>query len=399
MVLNAPYPSDLRVGKEAGSLIKSGFDVYLLCLRSHEQRETETVDGIKVIRIDAGVSKAALAFWDVIMSLFFIHPIFKKAIRTTLCNESIKLVHVHDLPLAGTALALKKELGLTVIVDLHENYPEAMSLWFGWKKNIIVRLKNYLFMNEKRWARWEKKATSECDKIISVVDEQKAFILGKYPSLAAEKIVVVSNTELRSFCNQPVDPSVYKNYQGKFIICYTGGLGAVRGVDIVVKGMAFLKSYPNIVFVIVGSGSPDFLDTLNRIIRTSGVESAVHLLGHQPFSKVYSFMKLADINVVPHLKNSQSEYGVPHKLFQNMMAGKPVIVSNCGPIQRIIESSSAGLAFEAGDPESFSKAVLTIYNDAVFAQKMGKNGIHETLDGKLNWETTALELIRLYNTI
>ena len=63
MLLNAPYPSDVRVKKEASALIKAGYSVYLLCTRQENEPVHAEADGIKITRIDAGKNDYQLAFW------------------------------------------------------------------------------------------------------------------------------------------------------------------------------------------------------------------------------------------------------------------------------------------------------------------------------------------------
>lgn len=399
MLLNAPYPADIRVKKETSALVAVGFEIWLLCLRRNGEKYEEDFEGIHIQRIDAGKTKQQLAFWDVIMSITFTHPLFKKSAKKIIIDEYINIIHVHDLPLVGTALSLKKQKNIKVIGDFHENYPEAMALWFGWKKNIIVRLKNILFMNKKRWSKWESKAVNVCDQLISIIDEQKGFLLKKYPKLPENKITVITNTEWKSFRNQSVDDSVYSSLKGKFIVAYTGGLGAVRGIDIAVRGMSFLKTKTEIVLVIVGGGSSDFIVQLKEIIRKSDVERNVILMGHQPFEKVFSYMSLASINIIPHQKNLQNDNGIPHKLFQNMLTGNPVVVSSCNGLKRIITETKAGLVFEAGDPKDFADKIELLYNNKDMRDEIGKNGLKATLEGTYNWETTSKELVNLYHRL
>ena len=48
MMLNAPYPADIRVKKEADALIAAGFEVHLLCLRKKGQQSDDRFEGIHV---------------------------------------------------------------------------------------------------------------------------------------------------------------------------------------------------------------------------------------------------------------------------------------------------------------------------------------------------------------
>jgi glycosyltransferase involved in cell wall biosynthesis len=397
MLLNASYPADIRVKKQSDALLKAGFEIHLLCLRKTGQPNMEMVDGIRVHRIDAGKNNYQLAFWDVLMSIRFVHPRFIKAIRKILLQEKIQYVHVHDLPLAGTALSLKKEMGIKVVVDLHENYPEALRTWFAWKKNPVVRLKNYLFMNPERWSRFEQEACEQSDHVIAVVDEMKTRLIQAH-QLSPEKITVITNTEELDFVRQPLDETVYESLAGKFILTYSGGIGPHRGVDIAIEGMNHLRSNEKIQLAVVGTGSPLVMQNLQRLVKHHQLTN-VHFFGYQPFSKFYSYMHLADVNIIPHQSNGHTDNTVPHKLFQGMMAGKPLLVSSSAPLKRLTEKYQSGLVFEAGNPKDFAEKVLRLYNDKHLCEQLGANGKRVTLEGNVNWEHDQKELVTLYSNL
>ncbi|MBL7876572.1 MAG: glycosyltransferase family 4 protein [Cyclobacteriaceae bacterium] len=397
MLLNAPYPADIRVKKETDALIKAGFEIHLLCLRKKDQSKTELFEGIHVHRIDAGKNNYQLAFWDVVMSLQFVHPKFKNKMRQIVAEEKIDRVHIHDLPLVGTALSLRNEFGFKVVADMHENYPEALRTWFAWKKNPLVRIKNSLFMNPKRWTHFENLACVQSDHVIAVVEEMRDRIIKEH-SVKENKITVVTNTEDVSFVQQPVDTAVYNSLKGKFIITYSGGIGPHRGVDTAIKAMEQLKAEANIQLAIVGFGSPSVMDSLKSLVTELQLTS-VHFLGYQPFSKFYGYMSLADVNVIPHQSNGHTDNTVPHKLFQGMMAGKPLLVSSSAPLKRLVERYQSGLVFRAGDPMDFAEKVLTLYKDSALCEKLGNNGKHVTLHENVNWDHDQQALINLYNTL
>ncbi len=397
MLLNAPYPADIRVKKETEALIKAGFEIHLLCLRKKGQEAMQAVEGIKVHRIDAGKNNYQLAFWDVIMSLLFVHPVFKSAIKKLHRTEKFDYVHIHDLPLVGTALHLRAESGFKVIADMHENYPEALRTWFTWKKNPIVRIKNSLFMNPERWTKFEKKACLESDHIIAVVDEMKQRLINEH-NADENKITVITNSEDQAFIRQALDTSVYSSLRDKFIITYSGGIGPHRGVDVAIEGMQYLKDQPQIQLAVVGFGSASVMNSLQKLVRSHSLQN-VHFFGYQPFSKFYSYMSLADVNVIPHQSNGHTDNTVPHKLFQGMMTGKPLLVSSSTPLKRLVEKYQSGLVFEAGNSRDFAEKVLMLYNDSSLSKKLGNNGKRVTLEEDINWEHDQKKLINLYQML
>jgi glycosyltransferase involved in cell wall biosynthesis len=397
MLLNAPYPADIRVKKEADALLQAGFELHLLCLRKKNQMENELFEGIHLHRINAGRNNYQLAFWDVIMSINFIHPRFKSAIAKLIVKEKVGVLHVHDLPLAGTALKLKNKYKLKVVLDMHENYPEALRTWFKWKKNLIVRLKNFLFMNPKRWTHFERKACIESDKIIAVVDEMKERILKEY-NVNSDKIKVVTNTEDKNFVKQLSDSKVYQKLDKKFILTYSGGIGPHRGVDVAIRGMQYLKNEDKIHLAIVGFGSSSVMNSLYALVNELQLKN-VTFFGYQPFSKFYSYMHFADVNVIPHQSNGHTDNTIPHKLFQGMMAAKPLLVSSSAPLKRLVEKCNSGLVFRAGDPKDFADKVMELFSNESLALALGQNGLNITVKGELVWEETSQELIRLYESI
>jgi glycosyltransferase involved in cell wall biosynthesis len=398
MVLNAPYPPDMRVKKETDALTRAGIKIHLMCIRKDGQKYEEEIAGISVTRIDAGKNNVQLALRDAIMSVTFRHPEFMRALPAWLTKNNISVLHVHDLPLAGTALALKKKRPLRVVVDLHENYPEALRTWFEWRKGILVKIKDTLFMNPDRWTKLEHRAVHDADHVIAVVDEMKNRLVSEH-KIDPKKVIVISNTEEKSFLNQSADPSVYKDFENKFRILYSGGIGPHRGIDTVIEGMKYLKEFPEIVFIIIGSGNPDVMSHLRKLVSQHGVEKQVHFLGYQPFQQFYSFMHYADVNIIPHKSNGHTDNTIPHKLFQSMMSGRPVLVSSSDPLRRIVGSTNSGLIFKANDPQDFAAEALKLYRDKSLRDMLASNGFRATAEGELNWDHEQASLIHFYREL
>lgn len=398
MILNAPYPPDMRVKKETDALIKAGFTIHLLCLRKKNEATTEIVNGVHVTRIDAGKNNVQLAFWDMVIAFTFQHPVFKKKMQKWIRTNNLSVIHVHDLPLVGTALALRKKFNLTIIADFHENYPEGLRTWFAWKKGLAVKLKNRMFMNPDRWENHERTAVLKSDRVIAVVEEMKKRLLQKYQP-TVDTIHVISNTEEKAFINQEIDPAVYSGFANKFKILYSGSIGPHRGVDTAVEAMQYLKGYHDIEFIIVGSGSKDVMNHLKTLAGRLSVTDHVHFLGYQSFKKFFSYMHFADVNIIPHKSNLHTDNTIPHKLFQAMMAARPVLVSSSDPLKRIISTHHAGLVFEAGNAKDFADKILELYNDRAQAAALGENGKNITLHGDLNWDTEQKNLVTFYKDV
>ena len=284
------------------------------------------------------------------------------------------------------------------MADFHENYPEALKVWFQWKTNPLIRLKNNIFFGYKRWTKYESWAVNNSDYVIAVVEEMKARIISEQAQ-AQEKVVVVTNTENIAFAKSELFEDIYQVDANKFILAYTGGVGPHRGVDTAIKGMAQLKDLQDVVLYVVGSLSEAANRMLEKLIIENNLGGRVHVLGYKPFNLFYSYMKMATVNIIPHNSNGHTDHTVPHKLFQCMMTGKPLLVSTSAPLKRIIGETEGGLYFEAGNSEDFASKVRALYADEELRTSLGEKGKIATLEGKYNWETSSSSIISLYDKI
>lgn len=395
MLLNAGYPEDIRITKEAKSLVEAGHEVFLLCARRQGEKTHETVNNIKVTRVDVGKTLYVTTFWDTVNAALWHHPLYAGKLKNFIKDYNIDILHVHDLPLTNTAIKVARKFGIQVILDMHENYPAGLVTWSKFKTNPIVKLKNRLFFNYNRWFRYEKRMCREVDGIIAVVKEMKRRLKNVH-KVTDEKIAVVTNNEPKSFTkNFTFYEELKEPYKDRFLLLYIGNYGPHRGIDTAINGMpAVVKQIPEALFLIVGKGS--IKKRLQEMVAAKGLENNVKFLGFQPFKHVYTFMKMSDINLIPHNRNEHTDNTIPHKLFQSLMVGKPVLVSDCAPLKRIVTETDGGFIFEAENPSSFAEQVILIKNNPALAEEKTKNALKHTLEGDYNWSKTEEILINFY---
>ncbi len=400
MLLNGNYPADIRVRKEAETLVKN-HSVFVLCKRNPDEKEYEVVNGVQVIRKIEYKSLAHEGIIDVIASVSFMHPFFKTELPYFIKENTINVLHVHDLPLAKTAFLAAKKYHLKTVLDLHENYPAALMTWFSWRKNPVIRLKNKLFFGYKRWSHYEARIIKKFSIVITVVDEMKQRLIAQH-NLSADNIVIVPNAEKKEFAkNFDVNTlNYFKDLQDRFIISYVGGFGPHRGLHTAILGMKTIaKKIPNALLVLVGPANNDVRNHLQNLISENGLEQFVQIRGREPFSNVVNIMRNSSVNIIPHISNEHTESAVPHKFFQILLSGKPLLVSDCAPMKRLVNEYAIGTCFESENPISFANSIANIHIDYSLALKMAEKGNEESLKGNLNWEFTSKNLVHLYDNL
>lgn len=299
-------------------------------------------------------------------------------------DYNLNALHVHDLPLAGVALRAAKIKKIPVVIDLHETYPEAMKV-VGLKEMAVSILGN--------WEKYEKRWLKLCQHIVVVVNEAKERLIRM--GFLADKISIISNTTNVNFFNPFVlDKNITEKYKNNFIISYTGGFDVIRGLDVTIKAMAIVvEQIPEAKLLLIGR-QKNVLG-LDNLINKLSLNNNVELIDWQESVKMINYILLSHICLVPHYKNPFTDTTVPHKLFHYMLAKKPVIVSDCVPLKRIVNETKAGLVFKSNNSQDLAEKIIQIYTNP---KQYGENG-YQAVIKKYNWENEALKLIKLYQKI
>jgi glycosyltransferase involved in cell wall biosynthesis len=107
---------------------------------------------------------------------------------------------------------------------------------------------------------------------------------------------------------------------------------------------------------------------------------------------------LADYALIPHIQSQHTNATVPHKLFQYMYAGIPIIASDCTPIKRIIEETNTGIIFRNMDSRDFAEAFKRIHEKKDIKPGIRERG-KEWVEKKYNWVYDSETLVKVYDEL
>jgi glycosyltransferase involved in cell wall biosynthesis len=421
MLLPGAFPPDIRVRKEISALRAAGYRVTVVASGPGDRPRRETVAGASVHRLDRTTRRGRLG-WLASAGVNLLtarHPVWLDAVRRLHRRDPVDVLHVHDLPLGGTALLARRLLGTPVVLDLHENYPEAVTQWRrttgGFRTSPLGWVKHRLFPRS-RWQRLERRWVRGADRVLTVVPEARDHYL-RDCGADAGRVTVVSNTvELDRFAPDggelttpgssgeagsvpapaSADAATETADSDTFTVSYVGGFGAHRGLDTAIRAIAATDS--DVELLLVGGGGGTTESELRTLVAGLGVGDRVTITGWVDFADVPGYIAASDACVVPHAATPHTETTVPHKLFQYMAMGKPVVVTDVAPLARIVGETDSGLVVPAGDSAAMADAVARLRDDPALCAELGRNG-RTAVEETYNWDRDARRLVAVYERL
>lgn len=382
MLLDHSFPPDIRVEHEVSSLLNAGHEVHIACFTfTDEPIEDYWKEAIihrkKISSLMHKTSVGCLKF-----------PFYFNFWRTfvgSICKDhSFDAIHIHDLPLAQIGLEMKEKAGLRFILDLHENWPGLLNI-----STHVQGPLGRLLSSDQQWRNYERSMVDKADEVIVVVEESKERIQSftDHPS----KIHVVSNTpvieELELLQTKKAQPS------SKMSLFYGGGVTQHRGLQYIINALKTIQN-DQLELWIAGDGS--YLETLKELTKDLELENQVKFFGWVELNEMTRIMQKADVLLIPHKKTEHSDSTIPHKLFQYMLTGKPILASNCNPIERIILETESGYIYTYDDIDNFIEKLNKIYIKWKKGEELKMKGAGAVLE-TYNWARDEKILVNIYN--
>ena len=162
--------------------------------------------------------------------------------------------------------------------------------------------------------------------------------------------------------------------QPKFIVGTIANLYPAKGIPILIETAKSFRKDSNFVFCVIGDG-PERKNLENRIADAQ-LENEFFLMGQIP--NALELISGFDIFVLPSIKE-----GFPWSLLEAMTAKIPVIASNVGAVNEIIQNGINGFIVDPGQSEPIAEAIDKIINSVDQGQSLGIEA-HQTVLHKFN---------------
>lgn len=348
-------------------LIKDGHEVTVVTYKEGEVPYFEDDKGVKVYRVDNFMINPN-NFIDWIMQMNF--SMISKASSIIEEQGKFDVIHAHDWLVACAAKTLKESYGMPIVSTIHAT--EA-----GRNSGIHDEVQRYI--NDTEWM-----LTYESTEVIVNSNYMKGELQRLF-GLPFEKINVVPNgINMTAFNGVERDYEFRRRYamDNEKIILFMGRLVYEKGIQYLIAAMPkILSRYHDVKLVIAGKGG--MIDELRAQVRALGIENKVYFAGYINGKDVQKMYKAADISVFP---STYEPFGIV--ALEAMLSENPVVVSDMGGLNEIVQHRENGMKSYAGNPNSIADSILELLFDHQLSTNIVKKA-KQKVKNEYNWNKIA----------
>ncbi len=220
------------------------------------------------------------------------------------------------------------------------------------------------------------------------------------PALQGQKNTIIGNGIPASVCeNLPARGSWRHEIQSTLgqpdrpLALFLGRIDPKSGLErLLPHWPAILKTHPDVLLVIAGTGDKPYIDTLNNLIDKHHLTGHIVWTGELAGLAKWRTLVDSDVFILPaHQANTSPA------IIEAMAAGLPVVLTRECHFDEV-EEHHAGVIIEHGDMSAFATSVSELLGNHEILSSMGQNA-RTLVRSHFTWEVTGEKLERLYESL
>lgn len=285
------------------------------------------------------------------------------------------------------ALIIKALYGGKVVFDMHEHVPTEFAKFFPSAARGFMTWLTRRFM--RLFARWT-------DLIILT----RQSFENEWAGLRVPRVVVINTNHLQPPCSE-IPEGLRREYADAPTIIHQGQFGEARGSYQLLDAVKIIvKEIPDLRCIVLGDYVSGSEAEYRDAVRAAGLDGCIRMIGTVPFEAVPAHIAVAKVGLIlfqPGLLNHT--LAMPHKLFDYMREGRPVVAPGFAvEVAHIMNESDCGMLVDVTDPKAIAEAVLKLLRDPGEAARLGANG-RRMVEQKYNWREEEKRLLEAFDSL
>jgi glycosyltransferase involved in cell wall biosynthesis len=299
--------------------------------------------------------------------------------------------HCNEVDSWVVGVALKIRYKKICVFDVHEHYPEDFAemrfpIWFRPPVRLLIKFVMWVL-------------SKFTDRIVLA----KSSLMSDFQTYPKNKIVAAQNfTPLSALVNSnQCDQIEYSDDEfdsRPLKIIHLGLFNECRGLFQMLESIKDDKK--NFELLFLGEYSDGTNLDLSKIINSYGLTDYVKYKSWVPFDEALEYVKNSDVGLIMFQPGYFNHvHALPHKLFDYMASGIPVIAPDFAiEVAEIVSDAECGLLVDSTDYLSLRNALESFIKNPSSINIMGENG-KAAIKAKYNWDVEGDKLVNMYKEL
>lgn len=218
-------------------------------------------------------------------------------------------------------------------------------------------------LDQKVISMMENDCLQKCELVLASSQNVADALKEKYN--IGNTVAIYNKPPFQSYFRQKKQGGLHLYWRNSTIALSQRGLGDILDA---------MKSLPDDVYLHVQGGKSFKHEELINRIKTLQLTNRV--LIHESCKPEEAVLCASEyhIGICPEQNTCANQrLTVSNKLFDYMMAGLAVVVSDLPGISSVVKEAKSGLIFKSGNSESLAKQIMFLYNDSALLKKCSAN--------------------------
>ncbi len=284
-------------------------------------------------------------------------------------------------------LILRAFTGRKLVFDVHEHVPSEFAKFFP------AGLQGFVAWLTLKTMRVFARFTNHIVLTRTSFDEA-------FEGLKTPRTVVINTNHLQPRC-ATVPSELRKRYEVRPTVIHQGLFGDVRGSWQLLDAMKSVAArIPEVKCVVLGEYGYGSQDEYEAAIERERLGNVLDMIPPVPFEEVPAHIAVSDIGLILFQPGPVNHtLAMPHKMFDYMREGKPVIAPDFAlEVRAIMKDADCGILVDVTDPEAIADAILSLLNDPAEAKRLGDNG-RKAVETKYNWQEEEKKLLQAFASL